>query len=216
MCNLYDLGRPRSRTRDDWEVALERALGESAERSPKRFGIRKTDPGIVLLRSGTDDLSGAVMRWGFERSFNPAVNNARSDKLDGMWSEAWENRRRCLIPISTFYEWTGSTGNKQTYAFRNGENHENLLWAAGIWERGESGDAYSMLTTNSSGPTAEIHHRMPVLLPQSAREEYLDTSDPRQLLVPFEGNLEIFRCLNPLRNPTDHVGPVADDFLPGF
>jgi len=28
------------------------------------------------------------MRWGFHRSFNPAINNARSDKQEGgMWRE---------------------------------------------------------------------------------------------------------------------------------
>jgi putative SOS response-associated peptidase YedK len=42
------------------------------------------------------------MRWGFHRDFNPAINNARSDKLEGgMWKEAF-HVRRCVIPMSLF------------------------------------------------------------------------------------------------------------------
>ena len=46
-----------------------------------------------------------IMRWGFHRPFNPLINNARSDKLEaGMWADT-SRERRCVIPMTLFYEW---------------------------------------------------------------------------------------------------------------
>ena len=154
MCNLYDLGRNlRHRSRNDWEDALERELKESR----KAFGIRKTDPGLVFTLSAKKPVA-RTMRWGFHRSFNPAVNNARSDKLDGMWLPSWQEKRRCLIPVSTFYEWTGPAGKKQTFAFEP-RSEVNVLWAAGLWEPAPEttslrDECYTMLTTASIGIVA--------------------------------------------------------------
>ena len=124
MCNLYDLGRARRQSRDDWEAAIAAVIKESEEAVAgstentglpqlKQFGIRKTDPGLVLTKEGGHPTA-EVMRWGFHRSYNPAVNNARSEKLDHTWSGPWQERRRCLIPVSSFYEWNGPAGAKQT------------------------------------------------------------------------------------------------------
>lgn len=214
MCNLYDIGRPRGRKDHDWEKAIAQTLEEVEANLEKRFGIRKTDPGLVITKNGSGPRA-SLMRWGFDRSFNNAINNARSDKLDGMWSKAWENRQRCLIPISTFYEWTGSAGNKQTYAFQCPDS-DTPLWAAGLWEERNGEKAYSMLTTNASPQVSEIHHRMPVLLLPGDFETFLTASNPDGLLAPFSGKLEIFRCFNPLKNPAAHQGPEREDFLPGF
>lgn len=211
MCNLYDIGRAlRHRSRDDWEDAVARALKDSR----KSFGIRKTDPGLVLsLKEGSP--TAATMRWGFQRAFNPAINNARSDKLDGMWAGAWQRRQRCLIPVATFYEWTGPPGNKQTYAFEPATT-ENLLWAAGIWEPASDGSHYAMITTEALGPVAKIHNRMPAFLDPARFEEFLTAADPRVLLGQGDGNLEPFRCENPLKDPARHEGPVRQSMLPGF
>lgn len=210
MCNLYDIGTSRHRKNDEWEAAVSETIGEFR----KTHGIRKTDPGMVVTL-GDSGPSARVMRWGYQRSFNPAVNNARSDKLDGMWSESWQARRRCLIPVQTFYEWTGPTGKKQTFAFEAGDP-KSRLWAAGIWEPGEGEAAYSMLTTTASETTAPVHDRMPALLNPVDFEEFLVAEDPRHLLCPTVEGLEIYRCENPLLKPEAHCGPVRQDLLPGF
>lgn len=214
MCNLYDIGRPRGRKDHDREKAIVKILEEVESTLEKRFGIRKTDPGLVVTDSGSGP-EASLMRWGFDRPFNNAVNNARSDKLDGMWSTAWEKRQRCLIPVSTFYEWTGSTGSKQTYAFQSPDD-DAVIWAAGLWEDRKGERAYSMLTTNASEQVSEIHHRMPVLLRKENHEKFLKESNPVELLAPWRHELEIFRCYNPLKNSKDHKGPQREDFLPGF
>jgi len=126
---------------------------------------------------------------------NPSVNNARSDKLD-VWAESWQQRRRCLIPIQTFYEWTGPTCKKQTFAFES-ENSDSRLWAAGIWEPGDDEPAYSVLTTSASEAVSPIHDRMPALLKPENFDEFLAAE-------------------NPLSNSESHQGPIPQDLLPGF
>lgn len=218
MCNLYDIGRAlRHRSRDDWEEAVARALKDSR----KAFGIRKTDPGLILTRSHENgSIEAHAMRWGFERDFNKAINNARSDKLDGMWSDAWKDRRRCLIPVATFYEWTGPVGSKQTFAFEP-PPEENFLWAAGLWEPAPKSASFatpcfSMLTTEAKGVIAPIHERMPALLNTANFEEFLAGADPRHLLNEATTELAHFRCENPLKSSGSHEGPVRQTMLPGF
>lgn len=230
MCNLYDLGRARRQSRDDWEAAIAAVIKESEEAVAgstentglpqlKQFGIRKTDPGLVLTKEGGHPTA-EVMRWGFHRSYNPAVNNARSEKLDHTWSGPWQERRRCLIPVSSFYEWNGPAGAKQTFCF-NSTDPEEWLWVAGIWEETpESVEglprSYSMLTREAVAPLSEVHHRMPVVLRPEHRAEYLEAGDPKSLLEDSRSDLTFFRCENPLKNPKDHRGPVRETFLPGF
>jgi len=217
MCNLYDIGPGGHRNSTKWE----QLVFEVVKDIEKKVGIRKTDPGLILLEKD-GEIVPKKMRWGFVRHFNPAINNARSDKLDGMWKGAWEARHRCLIPISTFYEWSGPKGNKQTHAFQAPGEEGRLLWAAGLWEKNadaEIGNCFSMMTTDASEQVEAIHHRMPVLLGDSDFEDYLEQDDPKELLTPFAETLTIFNCVNPLKKSTKHEGPVADQgepLLPGF
>lgn len=215
MCNLYDIGRPRrDRAGGEWTKAILETLEETESKLTRTHGIRKTDPGLVLItRNGKPE--SRIMRWGFHREFNPAINNARSDRLDGMWKNAWEAGRRCLIPVETFYEWSGPAGGKQTFAFQHPDRSHHL-WAAGLWEERNGERSYSMMTTESSEQVSAIHHRMPVLLEEKHFGSFLHDSDPVDLLVPFAHELEIFRCVNPLKNREAHEGPVRENFLPGF
>ncbi|MDF1741015.1 MAG: SOS response-associated peptidase family protein [Verrucomicrobiales bacterium] len=212
MCNLYDIGPARHRNRLDWEEVVL----ESLRKLEKPFGIRKTDPGLVI-RSFDAAPAPEVMRWGFERDYNPAVNNARSEKLNGVWSGPWESKRRCLIPVSTFYEWSGSAGNKQTHAFQPRDNRA-FLWMAGLWEDRENGPAFTTLTRAATGIIAEIHDRMPVILREDQFEAFLNEPDPRGLLLEGVTELETFHCHNPLLKSANHAGaePRATDMLPGF
>ena len=107
MCNIYRIS-PRRGTDKDVHSRIAAAVGKIPS-----LLVRKSDPGIVVLA----DERVEIMRWGFSRSFNPTINNARSDKLEsGMWAEAFRERR-CVIPVSAFYEWgQGIGGRKQVSA----------------------------------------------------------------------------------------------------
>ena len=210
MCNLYDIGPARHAPLNAWELTVVGAV----ETLEKPFGIRKTDPGLVV--SLGDSLPVAeIRRWGFERHYNPAVNNARSDKLDGPWSLPWRNKQRCLIPLSTWYEWNGPPGAKQTFAFQS-QQRDELLWAAGLLEDRDSGPTYTMITREASPTLAFVHPRMPALLEPAAFDVFFNAEDPRDLFNAPVAELSVFRCLNPLHHLSRHQGPEEMEMLPGF
>ncbi|MFT5465439.1 MAG: putative SOS response-associated peptidase YedK [Verrucomicrobiales bacterium] len=204
MCNLYDVGSGKGHA----PKLLEDAIGDVIGDLMKRLGIRKTDLGL-MLRQVDETWTAEVPRWGFERPINPCINNARSDKLDGkMWKRAWTEKRRCVIPIDTFYEWSGPKSQKQTHAFQSAEKDDSL-WAAGLWEESSAhGLCYTMLTRAADSQVEPIHTRMPALIDPAAAEEFLEADDPRELIEGSKIPLRIFNCLNPLT--TNRFAEPAD------
>lgn len=162
MCNAYRIGRTSKR-----QTGAAARVAGLLPASGNRL-IRKTDRAPVIVAGGEV----AEMRWGFHRPFNPAVNNARSDKLDGaMWKHAYRFRR-CVIPVSAFYEWSGPKGAKRTHEFTAPGG--GWLWIAGVWEEAaDLGPCYSMITTASNAFMEPIHHRMPAILGESSIDSYL-------------------------------------------
>jgi putative SOS response-associated peptidase YedK len=177
MCNSYVI-RPKRGA-----LGLAQRVSEATARLASEL-VRKSDPGVVLRADGRVE----IMRWGFHRELNPAINNARSDKLEGsMWNEAF-HERRCVIPMTLFYEWgPGVGGCKQANEFRDPD--DDFLWAAGLWEEHpEFGASYSMITTAASPLMAPIHNRMPALLRPEEMDEWLAGKGGWNFL-PFTGPL---------------------------
>ena len=188
MCNSYRIKPKRGAVK-----GLHLKVSAAAANLGRSL-VRKSDSGVVV----TADLGVEIMRWGFHRSFNPSINNARSDKLAvGMWAEAYRDRR-CVIPMTLFYEWGADDGRKQAYEFvdPNGE----FLWVAGIWEEHpEFGRCYSMVTTSAPPLMAPIHDRMPAALLPADAQEYL--SGRPWAFIPFDQPLILTPCESPLVKP---------------
>ena len=168
MCNTYSLRRDFVKTRwkgGQWNPGK---LPFSQLEHGGTWIIRPTRPAPVFLQDETCRL----MRWGFVRPWAKAINNARVEKTHSpMWQEAFE-KRRCLIPMSGWYEFTGPTGNMTAHLL-DGATDE-LLLAAGLWEQSpEWGECYTMLMTESEGVMKEIHTRMPILLSPEDGEQFL-------------------------------------------
>ena len=186
MCNAFNSARKPG------SVRLPNCKGETSL-------IRRTDQAPVALPSGEI----VSMRWGFQRKGLGVVNNTRSDNLDSqMWSEAIKERR-CLIPVASYYEWTGPRGNKQTHRFQS-PTHE-WLWMAGIWEEStDLGPCFSMLTTGANSLVSPIHHRMPAILTADEQESFL--ANGLDQFAPSPDLLTTERCANPLlKNPPSHI-----------
>ena len=186
MCNTY-IVRPKRGAQ-----GLAQRVSEATAKLASAL-VRKSDPGVVVRADSRVEL----MRWGFHREFNPAINNARSDKLEGgMWKEAF-HERRCVIPMNLFYEWgQGVGGRKQAHEFRDPD--DDYLWAAGIWEENpELGYCYSMITTAASPLMSPIHDRMPALLRPEEMQEWLAGCGGWDF-QPFVGPLAVTSCESPL------------------
>lgn len=59
------------------------------------------------------------MRWGIQPGWaDKIIINATTEKKEGrFWSKAFRERR-CLIPATGWYEWTGGKGAKQAHALQ--------------------------------------------------------------------------------------------------
>ncbi|TDC82235.1 SOS response-associated peptidase [Micromonospora sp. KC606] len=171
------------------------ALFESYDETDGRLGpdhnVAPTDP-VPLVR--LDAEAGRLLsvgRWGlvphWSRSAAGAARmiNARSETV--ATSRAYAKpfaRRRCLVPADGWYEWVRRPdGGKQPYYMTPRDG--SVLAFAGIWSQWESLLTFSVLTTAAVGELAEVHDRMPLLLPRERWDDWLGPADdPAALLVP--------------------------------
>ncbi len=189
VCNIYLLGQKKGA-----DSGVRGKVASASARLASQL-VRKSGPGVVVLAGDRVE----VMRWGFHRSFNAAINNARSDKLaTGMWSEAFRDRR-CVIPVTAFYEWgPGAAGRKQAYEFRATDG--DYMWMAALWEPGgEIGPCFTMVTTDAPALMTTIHDRMPAVLRPDEVKGFL-AGDNVWNFTPFGGNLVVAPCASPLKS----------------
>lgn len=187
MCNAYELGKRSGSFPSKIKAAtIRELLSIDAFRL-----IRRTDKAPVITSEG--DL--VTMRWGFERKGLGPINNSRSDKLDSpMWKQAFEERR-CLIPVASFYEWSGAKGHKRTHRFSSPD--DSWLLMAGIWEESESlGPCFSMITTAANSTMEPIHHRMPAILNNEEVDDFL--AGDMLSFSPASGAIKVTDAPNPL------------------
>ena len=192
MCNAYTV-RPKVGSKE-LVALLSKEIGKL--KSPL---VRRTGPGVVVVANG-GELQPATMRWGFERPFSKAINNARSDNFQSpVWSEALKFRR-CLVPISTFFEWKENPDrSKQAYEFRRPD--DDWIWVAGLYEPSEThGPCYATITTEPPSMVEPIHDRMLAVLELEEGLAFL-----RGETLPFThyaGAIIATPCASPLkRNP---------------
>jgi putative SOS response-associated peptidase YedK len=138
-------------------------------------------------------------------------------------------KRRCLVPADGFYEWKTVGKARQPYCFQLAD--DSVFAFAGIWDRwknpqGEVVESFSILTTTPNSLTADVHDRMPVILPPESCELWLDPgfsdmASLTELLKPFEAKLmkkyPVSSRVNSVANddaqcvePVAEVIPVSD------
>lgn len=148
--------------------------------------------------------------------------NARSETV--ATSRAYAGafaRRRCLVPADGWYEWVRlAGGGKQAYYMTPLDG--SVLAFAGIWSvwEGSAGPLLtcSVLTTAALGELAEVHDRMPLLLPRERWAGWLISGgEPDALLSPppldWLGGLEI-RPVGPAVGDVRNDGPELTARVP--
>lgn len=145
---------------------------------------------VVLEEGGVRRLGhhhwGLVPFWAKSPAIGNKMINARAEGLaeKNAFKHAFR-KRRCIVPADGFYEWMKVSGHKtnQPY-FVHRRDHEPIAFA-GLWEewKGPERDSAqrlrsaTILTTEANELMAPIHHRMPVILPPSAWDQWLDPTD---------------------------------------
>ena len=172
------------------------ARGNSGRKNPEKVGEvpprYNVSPGtdVLIVRSrerGTRELGitrwGLVPFWAKDSDFGAKTINARSETAaqKPAFRSAFRYKR-CLIPADGFYEWAGSGRKKQPF-FIHLENRKPFAFA-GLWESWTGADGSvletcAILTTEANEKLAELHHRMPVILPQDSYADWLNPAENR-------------------------------------
>ena len=135
---------------------------------------------------------GLIPSWCKDPNGGRKPINARAETLTTLPSfRAAYAKRRALLPIDNFFEWQKIKGPKQPYAIamKSGEPFAlAALWES--WRHPESGEiirTFCVITTDANELVAQIHNRMPVIIPREAYDRWLSPvdPDPRDLLAPY-------------------------------
>ena len=134
---------------------------------------------------------GLIPHWSKDKGRQPINARAETVASSGMFKGALV-ARRCIVPMTAFYEWVQTSKPKQPYAF--GREDNTPLALAGLWESwkdpaGELVRTFTIITTTANATLTSIHDRMPVVLERDDWAAWLD-----------EG-------------PIDRLRPAADDVL---
>lgn len=134
---------------------------------------------------------GLVPAWAADPRIGDRQINARADTIrqKPAYRKAFE-RRRCIVPADGFYEWQAIDGTKHKQPWFIHRRDGEPLAFAGLWERWNDMRSFAIVTTDANELLAPIHHRMPVVLPESEWERWLDpgyrdTGALQRLLVPL-------------------------------
>jgi len=148
---------------------------------------------------------GLVPSWAKDPKVGNRMINARSETLagKGAFKPAFR-KRRAIVPADGFYEWKATSGSRRKQPYFIHRPDDEPFAFAGLWEvwRGPDRDgsetlrSTTIITTAANESMAAVHDRMPVILPASAWDEWLDpTNDDIEtlgrLLVPAPAHLTV-------------------------
>jgi putative SOS response-associated peptidase YedK len=188
MCGRYTQQRPAS------ELAEIFAAEPLAEELGPRYNVAPTDESYVVVqrddrRAITAYRWGLIPHWATDRKAGSRMFNARAETITA--SPAFRDafhRKRCLVPVDSFYEWKREGSIRQPYRVVREDGRPLVL--AGLWAgwRDPATETvirtFTIVTSQPNTQVAELHDRMPVVIPEDAWARWLDpaTPDPSQLL----------------------------------
>lgn len=131
---------------------------------------------VVPVQTGIDRYE--AMKWGFSKfDGKGAIINARSESALGERSMFKKSmmENRCLIPASSYFEWQ-DIGKRRKKKFEFFALDRSVLRLAGCYrhEKGSALPVFVILTRQAAPDFAEIHPRMPVLIPTPYHRAWLE------------------------------------------
>ncbi len=162
---------------------------------PDNYNAAPTEQIVVLRLDDDGNPELAPMRWWLTPfwtktpSTRYSMFNAKSETAHK--SPAFREplrKRRCVVPVSGFYEWVRENNQKLPYYITPHDTRGLLL--AGLWDRwtnrdsGEIIESFAVLTAPAAESMVFIHNRQPVMLSMADAHRWLDPQgeDPSALL----------------------------------
>jgi putative SOS response-associated peptidase YedK len=204
-------------------------FGASFEAEPlgENFNVAPTNDVLAVVAGGDGPAVrafhwGLVPTWAKDAKIGSKMINARAETVaekpafKGLFA-----KHRLIVPMDGFYEWQAIAGQKTKQPMFIHRRDGEPLAVAGLWttwrDRTLGDDApwlhsLTLITTSANATMAPVHDRMPVLLPASRWEEWLDPANRdveqlQRLLVPAPDDLLELRRVSTAVNNVRNKGP---------
>ena len=161
------------------ELAIEE--WENPDNYIPSFNIAPTQISPILIDNGKRIIRpmrwGLIPSWAKDDKFGAKMINARIETLTE--KPSYKNllsNNRCIVIADGYYEWKQSGDHKIPYYIKDPE--DKILPMAGLYDvwknpNGNIIPTYTIITKPSQNNIAEIHGRMPVVLPLDSIDEWL-------------------------------------------
>jgi putative SOS response-associated peptidase YedK len=195
------------------------------------YNVCPTDPvDTVVASDGKRDL--VEMRWGLVpfwwskplKELRLATFNARVETVatKPFFREPFRSKR-CLMPVSGYYEWQDLPSGKQPWYF-TARDGSALLTVAGLWDEWKNREtderikSCAMIICEPNNFVAEVHDRMPVLLQPEQFDHWLTGEMRAEELIPTPNDYlqrwPVSRRVNSSKADKDDatlIKPILDD-----
>ncbi|PAV28099.1 hypothetical protein CIL05_18500 [Virgibacillus profundi] len=175
MCGRYTL------LADELEILNEFNLEKPIDSYQPSYNIAPGQNVLAIIHDGKEKRAG-YLRWGLvpswakDEKIGYKMINARSETAHEKPSfKHLMSRKRCLIVADSFYEWKKTDQEKQPKRI---ELTDRKLFAfAGLWDKWVDEDkelfTCTILTKDANEFMQDIHHRMPIILPENKEDEWI-------------------------------------------
>ncbi len=177
MCGRFSLLASPEEISEEFRLPIE----EVSHLKP-RYNVAPSQLVAVLIRN--PDLKLQFFRWGLIPSWSSDASignnliNARSETIVEKPSfKTSFQKQRCLILADGFYEW--KKNEKESYPYYIFLKNKKIFSFAGIWANWKAPDnkiiqSCTIITGQANTFMKPIHHRMPIIISQDLREEWLN------------------------------------------
>jgi putative SOS response-associated peptidase YedK len=211
MCGRFTQERPAS------ELAEIFGAEPLVDDPGGHYNVAPTDEALVVVqreerRAVTAYRWGLIPHWATEAKVGSRMFNARAETLttSPAFSRAFQ-RRRCLVPVDSFYEWKREGTVRQPYRVARADGRPLVL--AGLWagwhDPGTNAvrRTFTIITTTPNASLSDLHDRMPVIVPDDAWARWLNPSisDRGELLGLLEPNEAVELQIYPVRRLVNDV-----------
>jgi putative SOS response-associated peptidase YedK len=175
-------------------------------------------PVVRQAKEGGREL--VLMQWGlvpwFSKDGKPSYStiNARAEGIQtaASYREPFKTRR-CIVPASGYFEWTGLKNDRQPHHFTRADGQPIAL--GGLWDRWRSKDkseikeTFTIVTTEPSTFAAQFHNRMPLILEPDTWDSWLkgDLVTAAALMKPATEDVLVSRAVSKAVGNVKNNGP---------
>jgi len=197
----------------------EKAIKAIVEEVNKKYHvtIRKGDiyptdlAPVYVSRPDQQGVALRLLKWGYSWHYRKKtlLINARSETVleKAVFRDDFL-KRRCLIPAVGFYEWNAK---KEKFRFSGADG---LMYLGGFFHGQEEGpDEFLIMTKPPVKLVAEVHDRMPVVIPTNQARGFLESTETAIKII-SENQVVLKRELIQGEKQYSFVDLLAHDFPP--